>query len=343
MAKFNFYPYELSCTRQGTWYFPKNSRRGLFFAYENWWAEYAPFPGINNLSINDFKSELETIDPASLGEMESCISNLPVNDEIKYTLSMATFFAWMKTHPEEFLKKRIKLSELIAGPTSEHLSMAHRAYGSGFGCLKIKINANVPTEADKIKRIRDLVGPNVSLRLDANRGFSLAQAVAFLHSLRKIKIDYFEEPLCNIHELKSLHETSGIPIALDESFLPDMPLERVGEWGAQVLVVKPSRFGSIFDLFKRVKRAKDLGIRVIFSPTFESEFSMCLHALAVVHLGLEADYHGAFYDGIFKTNVFSKPVRSARGWLNIDDVLYGLNQFDVKDLPHAPMAPAIDA
>ena len=58
---------------------------------------------------------------------------------------------------------------------------------------------------------------HISLRLDANRAWTLDEALEFASGIKGIKIEYCEESLKNPEQLDSFLEKSDLPIALDET------------------------------------------------------------------------------------------------------------------------------
>lgn len=101
--------------------------------------------------------------------------------------------------------------------------MVTRAVGykeKGFATLKIKLGDTiVENDIERIKAIRQAVGKDIPLRVDANQGWNYRQAKQFLAAVKNENIEYCEAPILatNFSDLKRLTAISPIPIMGDES------------------------------------------------------------------------------------------------------------------------------
>ena len=65
----------------------------------------------------------------------------------------------------------------------------------GFGAIKLKIGFGVEPDLALIRAVRDAIGPNVGLMLDANHGFDCVEALALGRAAASLDIGWFEEPV----------------------------------------------------------------------------------------------------------------------------------------------------
>lgn len=88
-----------------------------------------------------------------------------------------------------------------------------------FASLKVKVGRRGDPAADAaaLLAIRAAVGPAVALRADANRAWSLPEALAFGVAAAPAGLEYIEEPTSRPGDAAELHRRTGIPLALDES------------------------------------------------------------------------------------------------------------------------------
>lgn len=89
----------------------------------------------------------------------------------------------------------------------------------GYSTLKTKAGADIEEDLEMVRGVRDAVGDKLRLRIDPNRGYTLAQATELARRLEPYELEYLEqpieaEPLQDAVELRSLTST---PIALNES------------------------------------------------------------------------------------------------------------------------------
>ncbi|WP_029136735.1 mandelate racemase/muconate lactonizing enzyme family protein [Nakamurella lactea] len=101
----------------------------------------------------------------------------------------------------------------------QRLADTHRAAAvAGFGAFKIKVGIELASDIERVAQARDLVGPDTFLGLDANGGYSLAEARRAVKALGEFAPAFLEQPvpaadLAGMSELRSL----GLPIIADES------------------------------------------------------------------------------------------------------------------------------
>jgi L-alanine-DL-glutamate epimerase-like enolase superfamily enzyme len=96
---------------------------------------------------------------------------------------------------------------------------AVKAVKSGFKALKVKVGINPKEDVERIKLIREAVGDETAIRIDANQGWTVAQASQALKKLEKFNIQFVEQPIeaKNISGLARIKRNSPIPVMADES------------------------------------------------------------------------------------------------------------------------------
>ena len=90
----------------------------------------------------------------------------------------------------------------------------------GFPALKVKLgHPNWIMDIERVKAIRQAVGVDIPIRLDANQGWNFSRAKSILNALANEHIQYCEAPIpaANFADLKRLSAMSPIPIMGDES------------------------------------------------------------------------------------------------------------------------------
>ena len=144
---------------------------------------------------------------------------------------------------------------------------------SGVHSVKVKV-AQTSME-DELGLIYGILGqrPDLKLRLDANRGFSLEQALDFAACLPLESIEYIEEPCQHPQDNQTLYRAIPLPFALDES-LNDPDYQFVMHEGLTALIIKPMLLGSIEKLQRLIDEAHSHGVRCILSSSLESSLGI---------------------------------------------------------------------
>jgi len=104
-------------------------------------------------------------------------------------------------------------------PPKEMANDAVKAIKKGFKALKVKVGVNPIEDVKRIKLIRESVGSDVQIRIDANQGWTPKQAIEALKKIGKFNIQFAEQPVPaeNIKGLIEVRKNSPIPIMADES------------------------------------------------------------------------------------------------------------------------------
>jgi len=98
--------------------------------------------------------------------------------------------------------------------------LARRALDQGFRAFKLKVGSKDPDrDIRRANMLRELVGPNALVMLDANQQWTLPQAIRMCHALRSMSPHWIEEPT-HPDDVQAHHvlatEIAPIPIALGE-------------------------------------------------------------------------------------------------------------------------------
>jgi L-alanine-DL-glutamate epimerase-like enolase superfamily enzyme len=100
----------------------------------------------------------------------------------------------------------------------------------GFPAIKVKLGEGLEKDLARIKAIREGIGMDHPLRIDANQGWQTADnAIAVLQALGQFNIEHCEEPILRwrFMELNKVSEASPIPIMADESCGDEHDAERL--------------------------------------------------------------------------------------------------------------------
>jgi L-alanine-DL-glutamate epimerase-like enolase superfamily enzyme len=89
----------------------------------------------------------------------------------------------------------------------------------GFKAVKVKVGSwDLKRDVDRLHTVRETVGPEVNVMMDANQGMDLKSASALATAVKALNITWFEEPLPNtdFEGYKALHKGAGIKLAMGE-------------------------------------------------------------------------------------------------------------------------------
>jgi len=85
----------------------------------------------------------------------------------------------------------------------------------GFTAVKMKVGLGIEQDIENVRAVREAIGPDVKLMVDANHAYTLWEALALARALEPLDIGWFEEPVSpeDYEGYAELRRRTGIPIA----------------------------------------------------------------------------------------------------------------------------------
>jgi len=150
---------------------------------------------------------------------------------------------------------------------------AVKAIRKGFKSLKVKVGVNPTEDFERIRKIREAVGFEVAIRVDANQGWTVKEAISILNKLEPLEIEFVEQPVKadNIHGLAEVRESSPIPVMADESVhTPEDALHLINEKAVDMINIKLMKSGGILKARKIVAIAEAANVPCMIGCMGES-------------------------------------------------------------------------
>jgi L-alanine-DL-glutamate epimerase-like enolase superfamily enzyme len=164
---------------------------------------------------------------------------------------------------------------------------AHRMVESGWRAIKVKVGRDDHPRADveRLRAVRDAIGPDVWLSVDANGGYSVDQAVWAATHFERLDVALFEQPTRRGDHgaMAEVRRRSGIPIMADESvFTPQDALAVIRAGAADVLSLYPGKHGGIRATQSIAHMAEAAGIPCTIGSNLEREVATAAMAHVTV-------------------------------------------------------------
>ncbi|MYB08961.1 MAG: o-succinylbenzoate synthase [Acidimicrobiia bacterium] len=179
------------------------------------------------------------------------------------------------------------------------------AVAAGFGTVKLKVGASdLEGDVASVAAVRDAVGDDTRLRLDANGAWTAEEAVEALAQLEQYDIEYVEEPVAGMDALAQVASQSPIPVAVDESL--GSAETQIPE-SIAVVVVKPMALGGPLTAYTAAHRWIGQGRKVVVTNFFDSAIGQ--HAALSVAAALPSppQVHGAITSALFTHDLADLP------------------------------------
>lgn len=103
-------------------------------------------------------------------------------------------------------------------PIDAALAEAEIAVAEGITVFKLKTGIDGERDVEIMARMREVVGPDVELRVDANEGYrSIGEAVRITRRQEEYGLLLCEQPVAGVHGLAEVNSRIGVPVMADES------------------------------------------------------------------------------------------------------------------------------
>jgi len=148
-------------------------------------------------------------------------------------------------------------------PIDELVAQAERWVAAGFGAVKVKVGKpSLAEDVDRLQAVREVIGPDRQLMVDANQRWDLAHAVDAVAAFEPLDIAWLEEPLRADDLLGhvALKRETGVRIAVGENLHTEYRFAEFLEAGAaDVLQPNVIRVGGLTPASRIARRVQDAG------------------------------------------------------------------------------------
>ncbi len=229
-------------------------------------GEATPSPKITGSTLDSILSAIKMIAERIVGrelspqDMQTLYKSIKHNSEAKASVEIALLDAWSKKLKTPLYRllggsRKTIITDMTIGlmKIESALREAQAYVDKGFRILKIKLGESPEKDVEKIKKMREALGYDITLRVDANQAWSFKDALKILKKLEKYEVELVEQPLPGhmLREHVMLRKATTIPIALDESVhnLNDA-YEAVNAEAADIINIKLMKTGGIIEAIK---------------------------------------------------------------------------------------------
>ncbi|WP_417466193.1 mandelate racemase/muconate lactonizing enzyme family protein [Kordiimonas sp.] len=167
----------------------------------------------------------------------------------------------------------------------ETVAEAEELLAQNFDAIKLKVGRAGLEDVAHVKALRECVGPDVQIKVDANQGWDYPTAVANIEAMAPFDLEYAEQPLpvWDYANQKRLRDKVALPLCADESVFDDKDAFKLVSTGAvDYLNIKLSKSGGIHTALKINALAEAAGCKCMIGCFSESRLSLS----AAAHLAM---------------------------------------------------------
>ena len=290
------------------------------------WVEVAPLDGFSRDSLTDCKEWLSRYvthipellaDATGWGEVAGELKGLSAPDSLQYGIEQlwiarsaynedVPVYRWLNIEaPSRCAVNKVEglqdLEALI--DSSDELRLDKAAV------YKIKASKDPLPVFERLELIAK-VRPDLQFRIDPNGSWSVNEAVTYLNELENsdLTIEYCEQPIQSgdIEGLEYIRSQTSIPIAVDEDAAhPEQLTEVIEKDAADVIIVKPMRFGSIYRLNRLLAKARNKGMDIVFTTLLEAGLGRLQTAHLAAAMGSAHRAHGLDTGALFEKDLWN--------------------------------------
>jgi len=224
-------------------------------------------------------------------KLHSCIQK---NTSAKACVDMALYDLYGKRYGAPLYqllggdRKELETDLTISvNPVDEMVRDSVAAVKRGYRILKTKVGKEGLKDIERIAAIREAVGGDVKIRVDANQGWTAKQAVHAMRTLEDagVVLELLEQPVkaADISGLKYVTDRVNTPVMADESvFSPSQVMDLIQQRAADIINIKLMKTGGLSNAIRIADIAGIYGVPCMIGCMIESSISVA----AAVHLAV---------------------------------------------------------
>ncbi|MET2010531.1 o-succinylbenzoate synthase [Microbacterium chocolatum] len=234
--------------------------------------------------------------------------------EAAHWLAGAIDFGWMPAPPA--LRTDIPVNATVPAVPAERVADVLARF-DGCRTAKVKVaeaGQRLSDDVARVRAVREALGPEGRIRIDANAGWNVDEAEHAVHALAEFDLEYVEQPCASVDELAELRRRiryMGIPIAADESVRKaEDPVAVARAGAADIVVVKAQPLGGIRRALAVIAEA---GLPAVVSSALDTSVGLSMGAaLAAALPDLDFDC-GLGTASLLTADVATTPLRPRGG------------------------------
>lgn len=172
------------------------------------------------------------------------------------------------------VRDRIPMAWVVGMGTIEEMvaEAVEHVQRYGFKTVKLKIGREPKKDFEVVKLVRQALGPDIKIRVDANQGYDVATAIRTLRKMEKYDLELIEQPVPR-HDLLGMAEVAAAidaPIEADESMFDQfeaMTLIRLK--ACDIINIKIMKPGGLYPSKKVAALCESAGITCLVGSMVE--------------------------------------------------------------------------
>ncbi|MDN5852943.1 MAG: dipeptide epimerase [Actinomycetia bacterium] len=157
--------------------------------------------------------------------------------------------------------------------------VARQRVADGFTVLKMKVGTDATTDLDRVRAVREAVGDDVAIRLDANQGWTPREAVTVIGALEdaRLGVELVEQPVAaaDLDGLGWVTDRVATPIMADEALHSSRDLvDLIQRRAVDMINVKLAKCGGLHHARTLLELARTHGLGTVIGSMMETHIGI---------------------------------------------------------------------
>ncbi|MDG6933479.1 MAG: mandelate racemase/muconate lactonizing enzyme family protein [Nitrososphaerota archaeon] len=165
------------------------------------------------------------------------------------------------------VREKIEVDFTIGIDTPEAMAQtAKKMLDFGYRTFVVKVGRDNELDLERVRKVREAVGPSVKIRVDVNEGYTVEKAIKMIRLFEKYDIQLVEQPVArwDTKGMSKVARAVDTPISADESnSSPQAAYQLIENDAVDILNIKLPYHGGIWNSIKVASVAESAGIPVI--------------------------------------------------------------------------------
>jgi L-Ala-D/L-Glu epimerase len=152
------------------------------------------------------------------------------------------------------------------GPSEQMAELAADGVGEGFDTIYLKSGFDREKDVADVAAVRNAIGPEPKLRIDANEAWSPAEAIAIMRDFESYDLEFVEQPISmyDIAGLARVRRAARIPVAANQAaWLEFDVLQIIRERAADVILTCPHQLHGLLAFAKVAALCEFAGLPIV--------------------------------------------------------------------------------
>lgn len=165
------------------------------------------------------------------------------------------------------IREKIQVDYTIGIDTPEAMARtAKKMLQFGYKTFVVKVGRDLMKDTERVRLVREVVGPSVKVRVDVNEGYTVDKAIKLIKQFERYDVELVEQPVArwDLRGMARVAKAVDTPISADESnSSPQAAYNLIENEAVDILNIKLAYHGGIWNSTKVASVAEAAGIPVI--------------------------------------------------------------------------------